>query len=162
MHGTQGGPVPVLPARGQVALMRPELLAHWNELGGVAERQTALLAAKEALSPELLREIEDYWKGGAPADQAFDPRRGVALLLHNVKRYEAALYDLAERADEQEKLIKHREATGEEISDIDRGRWFALLKVKQKAGEALGLGRNNSTENWRSDSRENDGAPGEI
>lgn len=39
------------------------------------------------------------------------------------------LSDFAE-ADGQEKLIKHREATGEDITDIGRGRWFALLKVK--------------------------------
>jgi hypothetical protein len=117
--------------------MRPELLAHWNELGGVAERQTALLAAKEALSPELIREIEDYWKGAAPADQAFDPRRGVALLLHTVKRYEAALHDLAGRADEQEKLIKHRQETGQEVTESERQRWFAYLDISHIATSAL-------------------------
>jgi hypothetical protein len=51
----------------------------WN-LGGLAERHTALVAAKEALSPELLREVEDYWKSAMPGE-AFDPRRAVALLL---------------------------------------------------------------------------------
>jgi hypothetical protein len=117
--------------------MRPELLARWNELGGAVERQHALLAAKEALSPELLREIEDYWKGAAPADQAFDPRRGVALLLHTVKHYEAALYDLAGRADEQEKLIKHRQETGQEATESDRQRWFAYLDISRIATSAL-------------------------
>ena len=117
--------------------MRPELLAHWNELGGIAERHAALLAAKEALSPELLRELEEYWKSGGPVDQAFDPRAAVALLLHNVKRYEAALLRIAAKPAEQEALMKHRQETGQEGVKSDRQRWFAYLDVAKMAREAL-------------------------
>lgn len=52
----------------------------WNRLGEITDRHKALLALKEALTPELLREVEDYWKSAVPGE-AFDPRRAVALLL---------------------------------------------------------------------------------
>jgi len=120
--------------------MTRENEAFWNELGPLVERHQAVLAAQEALSPELLRELEEYSRaGGGPGGLAFHPREAVALMLNDVRQYEAALYELAAMADEQEKLMKHQAVTGGGVTEGDRGRWFALLKVKQKAGEALGL-----------------------
>jgi hypothetical protein len=59
--------------------MTPEAF-DWNELGWIAEGHKALVAAKDALSPELFREVEACWNIAAPGE-AFDVRRAVALLL---------------------------------------------------------------------------------
>jgi hypothetical protein len=77
--------------------MGPELF-DWNELGWLAERHKALVAAKDALSPELFREVEAYWNIAAPGE-AFEVRRAVALLLNAAKdetgRAENAALDLS-------------------------------------------------------------------
>jgi hypothetical protein len=63
--------------------MKPEQDApdYWNGLGWLAERHKALVAAKDALSPELLSEVEGWWNSAAPGE-TFDVRRAVALLLN--------------------------------------------------------------------------------
>jgi hypothetical protein len=80
-------------------------------------------------------EVEAFWN--AEKRRKADSE---AALWAKVDRYEAALFELAAMAEEVEKLVKHRNETGEAVTDIDQGRWFALLKVRKKAGEALGLG----------------------
>jgi hypothetical protein len=63
--------------------MTPEAF-DWSELGSLAERHKALASAKEALSPELFREVEDWWNSVAPGE-TFDVRRAVGLLLKVAK-----------------------------------------------------------------------------
>jgi hypothetical protein len=117
--------------------MTPEQLAHWNELAPFAERHRVMLAAQEAFSPELLHELEEYWKGVAPGN-VFDPRGAIALLLQTVKRYEMALLRIVDKPEEQETLMKHREQNGQEVPESDEQRYFAFLKVAHIAAEALG------------------------
>lgn len=62
----------------------------------------------------------------------------MALLLHNVKRYEAALVRIAGKEEEQKALMDHREKTGQEVSESDRQRWYAWLKTAHIARAALG------------------------
>lgn len=69
--------------------MRPESLAYWNELAHFVERHKAMVAAQEALSPELLDKLEEYWNGVTLCGEAFHPREAVARLLENVGRYES-------------------------------------------------------------------------
>jgi hypothetical protein len=117
--------------------MRPEELARWNELAPFVEHHRVLLAAQQAFSPELLHEIEEYWKGVAPG-QVFDPREAVALAFQNLKRYEAALLRIVDTPQEQETLMRHRKQTGQEVPESDEQRYFAFLKVAHIAAEALG------------------------
>lgn len=186
--------------------MEPEPF-NWNELGAMVERHKVLVAAKEALSPELLHELEDYWNIAAPG-KAFDPRqavtlllriasnrtgdvnhdllswhgegfkpmpeliddrrkraeklnevmkqaetywnrsapygapqfdagRGMELLLYDVGRFAAGLGRIVQKAEEQKALMDHRTATGQEVTEGDRQRWFAYLDVAHMAREAL-------------------------
>lgn len=94
--------------------------------------------ADEKRVAEFLQQAEAYWNETAPyGAPAFDIGRGLELLLHDAKRYAAALVRIAATAEEQDKLIDHREASGQEVSEADRQRWFAYRKVAHIAQEAL-------------------------
>jgi len=100
---------------------------NWNELGELAEKRKAARTA----------ELEAYWKESVPEGEKFDEGRGVALLLHTVKRYEAALLRIAEKPAEQQTLMEHRKTTGQEVPAADLQRYFAYLKAAHIAAEAL-------------------------
>ena len=61
----------------------------------------------------------------------------VGNLLAKVKRYEAALLRIVQKADEQKALMEHREKTGQEVPPSDLQRYFAYLKTARIASEAL-------------------------
>lgn len=94
--------------------------------------------ADERRIAEFTKEAEVYWNATTPyGAPAFDVGRGLELLLYEVTRYSEALRLIEAKADEQETLIKHRELTGQEVTDADRQRWFAYSKVARIAHEAL-------------------------
>lgn len=94
--------------------------------------------ADEKRIADTMKEVEDYWNGVAPyGAPQFDAGRGMALLLHDVRKYSAGLMRVIEKAREQEALIKHREATGQEVTEADRQRWFAYLEAAHIAEEGL-------------------------
>jgi|SRR5581483_12246172 len=94
--------------------------------------------ADEKRIAEFLKQAETYWNETAPyGAPAFDVGRGLELLLYEAKRYSEALTRIAGKAGEQEALIKHREETGQEVTEADRQRWFAYLDVAHIAREAL-------------------------
>jgi len=98
--------------------MEPEPF-DWNEMGEMVERHEVLLAAKEALAPELLRELEDYWNTAAPG-QAFDPRRAVVMLLQIAK--DRGPEDLrpwrGEGVKPMPELIDDRRKRGEKLNEV--------------------------------------------
>jgi hypothetical protein len=106
----------------------------WKPLPKLIEQHEA----DEKRIAETLEEVEAYWNETAPyGGPQFDVGRGMALLLHDVNQYRAALNRIAGKAEEQEKLIRHREATGQEVTELDRQRWFAYLEMAHLAQEAL-------------------------
>ena len=100
------------------------------EWGGVAE----LVEKRKAA---LATELQAYWNETAPDGERFDADKATALLLRNVRRYEAALRRVAEKAEEQKALMEHREKTGQEVPASDLQRYFAYLKTAHIAAEAL-------------------------
>jgi hypothetical protein len=92
---------------------------NWSELRELAEKRKAAMTA----------ELEAYWSVFAPHGEKFDEGRAVALLLHTVKRYEAALLLIAERPAEQQALMEHRKTTGQEVPASDLQRFLAYLKT---------------------------------
>lgn len=84
--------------------------------------------ADEKRIAETLKQVEAYWNETAPyGAPQFDAGRGMELLLFDANRYRDGLNRVIAKGQEQEELIKHREATGQEVSDADRQRWFAYL-----------------------------------
>jgi hypothetical protein len=106
----------------------------WKPLPKLIERHEA----DEKRIADTLKQVEAYWNETAPyGGPRFDAGRGMELLLFDVRRYSAALVRIGGKAAEQEALMKHREATGQEVVDSDRQRWFAYLDVARIASEAL-------------------------
>ena len=98
--------------------------------------------ADEKRIAETLREVEAYWNQTAPyGAPEFDAGRGMALLLYEVNQYRGALNRIAGKAEEQEKLIKHREATGQVVTESDRQRLFAYLETAHIARQTLSTDR---------------------
>jgi len=97
------------------------------DVGEMAEKRKAARMA----------ELEAYWSEIAPDGEKFDLDRGIALLLQNVRRYEAALLRIAEKPEEQKALMDHRGKTGQEVPVSDLQRYFAYLKAAHLAAEAL-------------------------
>ena len=52
--------------------------------------------------------MEGYWDKIASYGERFTAERATAMLLHNVRRYEAALVRIGEKPAEQEALTEHR------------------------------------------------------
>ncbi len=106
----------------------------WKPLPKLIEQHEA----DEKRIADTLKQVEAYWNETAPyGGPMFDAGRGVELLLYDVNRYRNALNRIAAKPAEQEALIKHREETGQEVTDADRQRWFAYLDVAHIAEEAL-------------------------
>jgi len=118
----------------------------WKPLPKLTEQ----LEADEERIAETLKQVEAYWHETAPyGAPQFDAGRGMALLLFDANRYRDGLNRVIAKAQEQEALIKHREETGQEVTDADRQRLFAWLDVAHIAGEALShnpLSGNSDTE----------------
>jgi hypothetical protein len=100
------------------------------DLGVVADLAEKREAAQAA-------ELEAYWNEIVSSGDRFDPDRAIALLLFNVKRYEAAILRIAEIAKEQKALMEHRYRTGQEVSDVDLARYASYLKTAHIATDAL-------------------------
>lgn len=87
--------------------MRPELLAHWNELGAISEKRKRenagfdfvldwghcplpelmeVRARRREKLRELLKELETFWNETAPASEGFTVEKAIELLLYEVKR----------------------------------------------------------------------------
>ena len=107
--------------------MRPELEAMWNEVPALLEKRTAEEAAA----------LEAWWNENAPSGERFDPKKASVLLLHKVRKYEAALLRVAGKPQEQQALMEHRAKAGQEVSESDRQRFFAYLKTAHIAAETL-------------------------
>ena len=58
-------------------------------------------------------------------------------MLYEVRRYSETLMRIAGTPAEQKALVKHREQTGQEVTEADRQRWFAYLDAAHFAEEAL-------------------------
>jgi hypothetical protein len=87
---------------------------------------------------DTLKQVEAYWNETAPyGAPQFDAGRGMALLLFDANRYRDGLNRVITKAQEHEALIKHREETGQEVTDADRQRWFAYLDMAHVAEEVL-------------------------
>lgn len=103
----------------------------WNTLGELAEKRKS----------DTLAQAEAYWNETAPyGGERFTPERGMALLLFDARRFAAGLSRLVQKADEQKALMDHRAASGQEVADADRQRWFAYLDVAHIAAAALSRG----------------------
>ncbi len=106
----------------------------WKPLPKLIEQQQA----DEKRIADTLKQVEAYWHETAPyGAPRFDAGRGMALLLFDANRYRDGLNRVIAKAQEQEQLIKHREETGQEVTDADRQRWFAYLDVAHIAEEIL-------------------------
>lgn len=88
-----------------------------------------------------LAELRAYWQGHVPPEIPFDPDKAIALLLHNARAFETALFELGQREDEQRRLMTHREKAGRTATQADHGACGALKKVRWKAWEALSNGQ---------------------
>jgi len=111
-----------------------EAKSEWKPLPKTIEAH----ARDEQRIAETPKQVEAHWNETAPyGGPPFDAGRGMELLLYEAKRYSEALMRIAAKADAQEALIKHREATGQEVTEADRQRWFAYLDVAHMAQEAL-------------------------
>src|SRR6185312_16168906 len=105
----------------------------WKPLPKLIEQHEA----DEKRTAETVKQVEAYWNAIAPyGAPTFDAGRGMDLLLFDVKRYRDGLNRVIAKAQEQEELIKHREA-GQEVTEADRQRWFAYLEAAHIAQEAL-------------------------
>lgn len=101
----------------------------WNTFGELAEKRKS----------DTLAQAKAYWDESAPCGgERFTPEKGMALLLYDARRYQAALSRIFEKEREQKALIDHKTATGQEVTESDRQRWFAYLDVAHIAGAALG------------------------
>lgn len=110
---------------------------NWRPLPKLIEQHEA----DEKRIAATLEGVEAYWNETAPyGAPAFDEGRGMALLLHEVNQYRDVLNRIIAKSQEQEELIKHREETGQEVSEADRQRWFAYLETAQIARQALSPG----------------------
>ena len=106
----------------------------WKPLPKLIEQHEA----DEKRIAETLKQVEAYWNAIAPyGAPAFDAGRGMELLLFDARRYGEALSRIVAKAEEQEALIKHREASGQDVTETDRQRWFAYLDVSHIARQAL-------------------------
>ena len=106
----------------------------WKPLPKLIEQHEA----DEKRIADTLKQVEAYWNDIAPyGAPAFDFGRGAELLLFDANRYREALIRVIAKAQEQEELIKHREASGQEVTEADRQRWFAYLEAAHIAQEAL-------------------------
>ncbi len=106
----------------------------WKPLPKLIEQHEA----DEKRIADTLKQVEAYWNAIAPyGAPQFDAGRGMALLLFDANRYRDGLNRVIAKAQEQEALIKHREETGQEVTDADRQRWFAWLDVAHIADEVL-------------------------
>lgn len=110
---------------------RPEL---------IDEERDRQRAEKLAL---VSKETEAYWNEAAPCGalpvKAFTLADGVELLLHDLRRYQAAMARIFEKEKEQKALLDHKAATGQD-AEADRQRWLAYLDMAHIASEALSPG----------------------
>jgi hypothetical protein len=60
------------------------------------------------------------------------------LLLYDLRRYQAAVSRVFEMEKEQETLLDHKTATGQEC-EADRQRWLAYRKLAHAVTEALSV-----------------------
>jgi hypothetical protein len=115
----------------------------WKPLPELIEKRET----DERRIAETLQKVEAYWDETAfCGGPKFDAGRGMDLLLHDARKYAAALQRIVEKAREQEALIKHREASGQEATDADRQRWFAYLEIAHLAEQGLSHGSPDSPE----------------
>ena len=106
----------------------------WKPLPNLNEQHEA----DEKRIADTLKQVEAYWNETAPyGAPQFDAGRGMALLLFDANRYRDGLNRVITKAQEHETLIKHREETGQEVTDAERQRWFAYLDMAHVAEEVL-------------------------
>jgi hypothetical protein len=107
----------------------------WKPLPKLIEQHEA----DEKRIAETLKQVEAYWNETAPyGGPQFDAGRGAELLLYDVKRFAAGLARIMQKADDQKALMDHKKATGQEVTESDRQRWFAYLDAAHIAAEVLG------------------------
>lgn len=107
----------------------------WKPLPKLIEQHEA----DEKRIADTVKQVEAYWHETAPyGGPQFDAGRGMELLLYDARRFAAGLVRIAQKADEQKALMDHKTATGQEVTESDRQRWFAYLDAAHIASEALG------------------------
>ena len=94
--------------------------------------------ADEKRNADTLKQAEEYWNAIAPyGAPVFDIGRGMELLLYDAQRFAKGLSRIVQKADEQKALMDHKAATGQEVTEADRQRWFAYLDIAHIAREVL-------------------------
>lgn len=88
----------------------------------------------------VTREIETYWKETAPCGaipvKPFTLAEGVALLLYDLRRYQAAVARIFEKEQEHKALLDHKTAAGQEV-EATRQRWLACRDVMNAVKQSL-------------------------
>lgn len=86
------------------------------------------------------REAEAYWNETAPCGalpvKAFTLADGIELLLYDLRRYQAAVARVFEKERDQEALLEHKAATGQEVGAAQQ-RWLACRDVMNAVRQAL-------------------------
>ena len=90
----------------------------------------------------VTREAERYWHETAPCGalpaKPFTLADGVELLLYDLQRYQAAVARVFEMEKQQEALLDHKTATGQEC-EADRQRLLAYRKLARAVTAALSM-----------------------
>lgn len=90
----------------------------------------------------VTREVEAYWNEAAPCGafpaKGFTLADGIELLLYDLRRYQAAVARIFEKDQEQNALLDHKTATGQE-GEADRQRWLAYLEMTHTITAALSM-----------------------
>jgi hypothetical protein len=114
----------------------------WKPLPKLIEQHEA----DEKRIADTSKQVEAYWNETAPyGGPRFDAGRGAELLLYDVKRFAAGLARIMQKADEQKALMDYKTASGQEVTESDRQRWFAYLDAAHIASEALGYASDNAS-----------------
>lgn len=113
----------------------------WKPLPKLIEQQEAV----EKRIADTSKQVEAYWNETAPyGGPQFDAGRGMELLLFDARRFAAGLVRIVQKADDQKALMDHKTASGQEVTESDRQRWFAYLDAAHIANEALGRASDNA------------------
>lgn len=89
---------------------------------------------------QVTREVETYWNETAPCGalpvKPFTLGDGIALLLYELRRYQAAVAVIFEKEEEHKALLEHKTAAGQEV-EATRQRWLACRDVMNAVRQSL-------------------------
>ena len=85
---------------------------------------------------EVLQAVEAYWTETASCGEGFTLENGLELLLYDLRRYQAAVSRVFEKESDQEALLEHKAATGQEVEAAQQ-RWLACRDLTNAVRQAL-------------------------